>query len=84
MRYLPLGYQPQTEEELKEQQARFDAYEFYGIPYGILDSENEEKKEEDLNIEIDRNEARSYILQNKPLPEDLAKRLLAYKEKLEN
>ena len=31
--FLPLGYQPQTEEEIKKTEEKEKLYEYYGIPF---------------------------------------------------
>lgn len=76
MQYLPLGYKPQTPEQLQEQEARFKRYDYYGIPYGIIDDPEDE---EITQIEIDQVEAVTLILQGKEIPKDLEQRLLSYK-----
>lgn len=35
-RFLPLGYQPQSE-EIKMTEIKEKLYEYYGIPYGVID-----------------------------------------------
>lgn len=76
--FLPLGYQPQSEEEIKMTEQKEKLYEYYGIPYGVIDGL--EKEEKELAIEKDRTEAQILIMQGKEIPEDLGKRLLRYKE----
>jgi len=34
--FLPLGYQPQSE-EIKMTETKEKLYEYYGIPYGVID-----------------------------------------------
>ena len=76
--FLPLGYQPQSEEEVKMTEEKEKLYEYYGIPYGVIDGL--EKEEKELEIEKDRTTAQILIMQGKEIPEDLGKRLLQYKE----
>ena len=76
--FLPLGYQPQSEEEIKMTETKEKLYEYYGIPYGVIDGA--EKEDKDIEIERDRTEAQILIMQGKPIPADLEKRLLQYKE----
>lgn len=73
--FLPLGYQPQSEEEIKMTEEKEKLYEYYGIPYGVIDG-----SEKDNDIEKDRTAAQILIMQGKPIPADLEKRLLEYKE----
>lgn len=54
-------------------------YEYYAIPYGVIDGA--EKEEKELEIESDRTTAQILIMQGKEIPADLGKRLLEYKEK---
>lgn len=76
--FLPLGYQPQSEEEIKMTEEKEKLYEYYGIPYGVIDgSENDNK---DIEIEKDRTSAQILIMQGKEIPKDLEQRLLRYKE----
>ena len=35
--FLLLGYQPQSEEEIKMTETKEKLYEYYGIPYGVID-----------------------------------------------
>lgn len=76
--FLPLGYQPQSEEEIKMTEEKEKLYEYYGIPYGVIDGS--EKEDKDLEIEKDRTTAQILIMQGKEIPSDLEKRLLQYKE----
>lgn len=76
--FLPLGYQPQSEEEIKMTEEKEKLYEYYGIPYGVIDGS--EKEEKDIEIEKDRTTAQILIKQGKEIPEDLKNRLLQYKE----
>ena len=80
--FLPLGYQPQSEEEIKMTEAKEKLYEYYGIPYGVIDGS--EKEDYDIEIEKDRTAAQILIMQGKPIPADLEKRLLEYKENEKN
>ena len=77
--FLPLGYQPQSEEEIKMTEEKEKLYEYYGIPYGVIDGS--EKEEKDIEIEKDRTTAQILIMQGKEIPEDLKNRLLQYKER---
>lgn len=76
--FLPLGYQPQSEEEIKMTEEKEKLYEYYGIPYGVIDGSEEDN---DIEIEKDRTTAQILIMQGKPIPADLEKRLLEYKER---
>lgn len=76
MQYLPLGYKPQTQEQLKVQETIFEQYEYYGIPYGIFDGSDE--TDADI-IEMDREEAKLLIMRGEEIPPDLAAKLLEYK-----
>ena len=76
--FLPLGYVPQTEEQIAETERRENLYDYYGIPYGIFDGD---EKEDSTEIEKDRTEAQILIMQGKEIPKDLEERLLRYKEK---
>ena len=79
--FLPLGYQPQSEEEIKMTEEKEKLYEYYGIPYGVIDSS---KEENDIEIEKDRTTAQILIMQGKTITADLEKRLLEYKENEKN
>ena len=41
--FLPLGYQPQSEEEIKMTEEKEKLYEYYGIPYGVIDGSKEDE-----------------------------------------
>lgn len=75
--FLPLGYVPQTEEQITETERRENLYDYYGIPYGIFDGD---EKDDSIEIEKDRTEAQILIMQGKEIPKDLEERLLRYKE----
>lgn len=75
--FLPLGYVPQTEEQITETERRENLYDYYGIPYGIFDGD---EKVDSIEIEKDRTEAQILIMQGKEIPKDLEERLLRYKE----
>lgn len=75
--FLPLGYVPQTDEQIAETERREKLYDYYGIPYGVFDGEEEI---EFIEIEKDRTEAQILIMQGKEIPKDLEERLLRYKE----
>lgn len=76
--FLPLGYQPQSEEEIKMTEEKEKLYEYYGIPYGVIDGS--EKDNKDIEVEKDRTTAQILIMQGKEIPADLEQRLLQYKE----
>lgn len=66
--------------ELDEQQRkRFALYDYYWIPYGFLCPGGESEGKPLTPHEKDIESARMYILADQPLPEDLATRLLDYK-----
>lgn len=73
--FLPMGYQPQTDEQIKDMDRKFELYDYYGIPYGIFDDTRQ-----DINVERDRTTAKLMIMQGIAIPEDLEKRLLEYKD----
>lgn len=73
--YLPMGYQLQTDEQIKDMDRKFELYDYYGIPYGIFDDARL-----DINVEKDRTAAKLMIMQGITIPEDLEKRLLEYKD----
>lgn len=73
--YLPMGYQLQTDEQIKDMDRKFELYDYYGIPYGIFDDARL-----DINVEKDRTAAKLMIMQGITIPEDLKKRLLEYKD----
>lgn len=76
--YLPLGRKIMpTKEQVKTQQVNFDRYDYYGIPYGIIDGTDEGKL---TPKDIDREQAKLFISQGKQLPKDLERRLLNYKQ----
>ena len=75
--FLPLGYVPQTEEQIAETERREKLYDYYGIPYGIFDGD---ENVDSIEIEKDRTEAQILIMQGKEIPKDLEERLLRYKE----
>lgn len=79
-KYLPFGYIPQTEEQLKEQDRKFRLYEMYGIPYGMLDSSKSYELEDSIVVTEDRAKARLLIMQGLEIPEELKNRLLKYKQ----
>lgn len=80
--FLPLGFLPQTDEQIAETDRREKLYDYYGIPYGVFDGEK--KNIEESEIEKDRTEAQILIMQGKEIPHDLEKRLLKYKEEEKN
>lgn len=78
--YLPFGRAlVPTDEQIKAQEYKFNMYEVYGIPYGILDNKHEGEQHRSKK-DRDRDSARILIMQGKDLPEDLKKRLLQYKQ----
>lgn len=76
--FLPLGYQPQSEEEIRMTEEKEKLYEYYGIPYGVIDGTDNPNKE--IEIEKDRTTAQILIMQGKEIPKELEQRLLQYKE----
>lgn len=76
--FLPLGYQPQSEEEIRMTEEKEKLYEYYGIPYGVIDGIDNPNKE--IEIEKDRTTAQILIMQGKEIPKELEQRLLKYKE----
>lgn len=78
MRYLPLGYLERTQEQIDEQERKFKLYDYYGIPYGILDG-GHDCSCMDMQKEIDREDARLLIMQGKEIPRDLEDKLMRYK-----
>lgn len=76
--FLPLGYQPQSEEEMKMTEEKEKLYEYYGIHYGVIDGSKED--ENNIEKEKDRTTAQILIMQGKTIPSDLEERLLQYKE----
>lgn len=79
--FLPLGYVPQTKEQIEETERREKLYDYYGIPYGIFDGTEHEINNE---IEKDRTEAQILIMKGEEIPKTLEERLLKYKELEEN
>lgn len=76
--YLPFGKKSNpSKERIRSQQDKFKKYDYYGIPYGCFDGNDEGNFSQ---YEQDCEEARLLILQGKELPEELAKRLLEYKK----
>jgi hypothetical protein len=73
--FLPLGNQIQTEEEIKLNIKRQELSEYYGVPFGVFDSYDEDKQE----IK-DKAYAQALILEGKEIPDDLKERLLQYKK----
>ena len=71
--FLPLGYQPQSEEEIKMTEEKEKLYEYYGIPYGVIDGTKED--ENNIEKEKDRTTAQILIMQGKTIPSDLEERL---------
>lgn len=65
------------------QKRKFEAYDYYGIPYGIFDG-NDDNSIEQSKREKDIEDARILIMEGKSLPKDLELRLLAYKENNKN
>ena len=77
--YLPFGKSIKlTESEQSRNNTKFSLYEFYGIPYGYFDYEEDTL---DYSRQSDINQARTLINLGEPIPEDLSKRLLEYKSK---
>ena len=80
--FLPLGYKEQTQEQILITENREKLYEYYGIPYGIFD--NSDKNKKDIKIEKDRTIAQILIMRGEKIPQDLEKRLLMYKKRDKN
>lgn len=77
--YLPYGKKiVPTQAQMEQQTLKFQQYEYYGIPYDYFDGAEGEgyKSQKD----VDREKARLLILSGKEIPEDLATRLLQYKQ----
>lgn len=66
-------------DKIELQEYKFSMYDLYGIPYGILDGE-QDGEGNIIEKERDYDKARVLIMQCKRLPEDLKQRLLQYKE----
>ena len=80
-KYLPFGKElVATDEQMKARKEKFNQYEMYGIPYGILDDSCGEVGRSP--IEQDRETARLLIMQGKAIPQDLSKRLLEHKQSI--
>ena len=78
-RYLPFKRELiATDEQVGERKSKFEKYDAYGIPYGILDDTYGEEKRN--SVDKDRERARLLIMQGKKLPKDLEERLLKYKK----
>ena len=74
--YRPYGKEMAISEEEKQKRERiFEQYEYYGIPYLQIDDDKECETQEDL----DKMEARVYIMRGEEVPTDLAEKLLKYK-----
>lgn len=65
-----------TKEEINAQKRKFELYDYYGIPYGQIDDSKEAETQKDL----DRLQASIYIMKGEEVPQELAERLLKYKE----
>ena len=72
-----------TEDYIQAQQKKFEAYDYYGIPYGIFDGK-EESMPMQSQREKDIEDARMLILEGKQLPQELEIRLLHYKKQIQN
>jgi hypothetical protein len=64
-----------TKEELLEQQRIATQFQYYGLPYMVFDG-----PAIPIEVEKDWSKASLLIIQGKPIPKALAKRLLKYKE----
>ena len=79
MRYLPFGKEiKQTEQQKMFEKRKFERYDYYGIPYGMLDGDTDEGTRTDREEDIEK--ARLLIMQGEEIPKELADRLLMYKE----
>lgn len=67
-------YDPKEKERYLKKR---ELYDYYGIPYLVFDESSEEVSKQ---IKIDRFNGMALLAQGKPIPEDLAKRLLKYKK----
>jgi len=74
--YLPYGYIERTQEQIEKQERKIQLYEYYGIPYGVFDDGQDSVSQKD----IDRAQADLLIEAGRPIPVDLAERLLEYKK----
>ena len=72
-----------TQEYILAQKKKFEAYDYYGIPYGIFDN-NDESMLVQSQREKDIEDARLLILEGKQLPEELGNRILNYKKQNQN
>jgi hypothetical protein len=73
--FLPLGNKMQTEKEIELNIKRQELSEYYGVPFGVFDSYDEDKQESE-----DKAKAQALILEGKEIPDDLKERLLQYKK----
>lgn len=62
--YYPFGKQTQSREGYEKQMNRFKLQDYYGIPYGQFDGDEEIITEYDMAV----NKAVMYILAEKELP----------------
>lgn len=65
----------QTDEEIIARNRLFEAYEYYGIPYGVFDSTRTPE-----NVEKDWSRAVALLAKKEKIPKELENRLLKYKE----
>lgn len=63
------------QEEIAERERQYRLYDYYGIPYLMLD----DAVEYDIQKDIDRNHASDLIMRGLSIPKDLDERLLRYK-----
>jgi alanyl-tRNA synthetase len=81
--YYPFGEKiVPTEEEIEKERLMFKQYDYYGIPYGLID-DSAYGEGNRTDIEEDQDAARMFILKGEPVPKDLETRLLKYKEQCE-
>lgn len=75
--YYPFGEKLKPSKQMVlEQENMFKQYDYYGIPYGIIDANSEEKM---TQKEIDREKAKLFIASKEPIPQELVSKLLRYK-----
>ena len=73
MAYYPFGKKLiMSEEEVIKRERKFQLFDYYGIPYGLLDGDV-------TRMDKEFHEARMLIEQGKPVSMELEKRLLEYK-----
>lgn len=65
-----------TPEEIEFNKRKWDLYDYYGIPYGVIDDSKTEESTKDL----DYLKASILISQGEEISKDLEERLFKYKE----